>query len=361
MAQNSQISPNLQDQKVPVQKAGNGLFNAGNLIILAAVFLAAKFFLALALPRNNLIFASDLAPDNILKAVNEQRSLRNLAALNVNGKLSFAGQGKADDMQARHYFAHVDPAGHYIWDRIVAAGYSPYIQLGENLAIEFYDTDSLISAWMNSPTHRANILQEGFKDDGLSLAFGQSGQGQYHSAVVNAFGALAPAPRPKKTVAAPPPPKISIKPPAQPAPPQPAPAPGPAASPTKPQPAGPGPQPHPPTAPIVPPKGTETLAVNPGANFYFAPKTQTAPTAAPPAQTGNQIPVPAAVIGKKAAVSEYDSNRYLILFAGIILLFLALSDIKQAAEKKLAHVDKKINNLVVLVIALAVIAFMYWL
>ena len=108
-----------------------------------------------------------------------------------------AAQSKTDDMQARHYFAHVDPDGHYIWDKIVADGYTPYLELGENLAIEFYDTDSLISAWMNSPEHRANILNDGFQDQGMGLTFGNPATGQYHSAIANTFGTLAPAAKAK--------------------------------------------------------------------------------------------------------------------------------------------------------------------
>src|SRR5208337_2857559 len=66
---------------------------------------------------------------------------------------------------------------------------------GENLAIEFYDTDSLVSAWMNSPEHRANILNAGFQDQGMGLALGNPADGQYYSAITNTFGTLAPIPK----------------------------------------------------------------------------------------------------------------------------------------------------------------------
>lgn len=354
MEQNNQIDSNLKPKQALYKQAESGLLNAGNLAILLVLFLTAKFLAALIFPQDNLILASDLTPDNILTAVNQQRSLRNLVTLNTNSKLTFAGQSKADDMQARHYFAHIDPDGHYIWDRIMAAGYAPYVQLGENLAIEFYDTDSLVAAWMNSPTHRANILQEGFKDDGLGLAFGDNSQGRYHSAIVNTFGTLASAPKPKKTTASlpPAPPKVSSKPATPPPlPAKPVPAPPPPAAAAQPQ-----------TAPVssVPPKGTEIAVANPDANFYFPSKNQTIATATPKSQADNKVSAPGIVGNAAGGMKAYDSNRYLILIVGLVLLFLAGSDLKQAAEKKLAHVDKKINNLVVLLIALAVIAFMYW-
>ena len=91
----------------------------GFLLILLIVFAVLKLALALVLPRNA-AWASDLTINNILQAVNNQRSQRNLVTLNTDSRLSSAAQSKADDMQARHYFAHVDPDGHYIWDKIVS-------------------------------------------------------------------------------------------------------------------------------------------------------------------------------------------------------------------------------------------------
>ncbi len=304
-----------------------------------ALLVLLKINLSLLFPSHPTL-ASDLSLQNILNAVNEQRALRNLVTLNTNSKLSYAGQSKANDMQARHYFSHTDPDGKYIWDKIVAAGYTPYAQLGENLAIEFYDTESLIAAWMNSPTHRANILQEGFKDQGMGLAFGDSAVGQYHSAIANTFGALASAPQQK----APPPAPRAIVPPS--------PAPVPPVIPPAP------PTPLPPPTPKEPlPLRGEPLAINnPPPNFSVPdqsrdnPTTSTSPTKAV-VGTENQI-----------ESNTYKSNRYLILILGTALLLFLLHDLKQVAEQKFKqHFDKKTNNLLVLVIALIVIAYMYWI
>jgi len=162
----------LNTQKIDTNP---GLIKPHTVGLLLVFFLTVKLFLTIATPISRPL-ASDLTTDNILQAVNQQRSLRNLTTLNLNGKLAMAAQSKTDDMQARHYFAHVDPDGHYIWDKIVADGYTPYLELGENLAIEFYDTQSLVSAWMNSPEHRANILNDGFQDQGMGLTFGRRRQ-----------------------------------------------------------------------------------------------------------------------------------------------------------------------------------------
>ncbi len=133
--------------------------------------------------------ASDITTVNVSNAVNQERSQRNIGTLTYNLKLAAAADEKSRDMIARKYFAHVDPDGHYIWDRIVANGYSPYTMLGENLAIDFSDTAGLVAAWINSPTHRANLLNENFQDQGMGVAYGDTNSGEYSVAVTNTFGA----------------------------------------------------------------------------------------------------------------------------------------------------------------------------
>lgn len=324
------------------------------------VFVIIKILTLLVTPNENKGFASDLTIDNILNAVNRERSLRNLSTLNPNDKLSLAAQSKSDDMQARHFFAHVDPDGHYIWDKIVAAGYSPYLQLGENLAIEFYDTDSLVSAWMNSPTHRANILQESFRDQGMGINMGDVAIGQYHSAITNTFGTLATQNKstiqpttqtvPKtvtKIVIKPKPKTLSAETPT-----------------TTPVIAQELPNTLPTTSPIKTRGDFPVLAV---IEESFAlpnqsPDTSTSTTSTPPKSLEISQPQNA-VIGNSNSTKIVDSeiNRYLILICGIALLLLMLSNIRESVEKKFGSLDKKINNMVVLLISIIVIAFMYWL
>jgi uncharacterized protein YkwD len=347
------------DNFMDTQKKGLNSTNSGNqahllrnigFFILLAFFIYAKTFISPLFSTVQVTRASDLTTDNILKAINEQRSLRNLVTLNTNVLLGGAAQYKTDDMQLRHYFAHVDPDGHYIWDKIVALGYTPYLQLGENLAIEFYDTDSLVSAWMNSPTHRENLLNEGFRDQGMGLTFGDSSQGQYHSAIANTFGALAAYQQPKTV----------------------SPAPAPAPKTTAPSTLGadktssptPAPSPAPtPTAAPVAPRGTQDLAIsNPDANFVVPQShaTTTPSTSTVPAATTMPAEPVVGDAGQPSQTSN-DINRYLILVSGGALLLLMLFDIKKVVEKKLGSLDKKINNLVILLISLIVIGFIYWL
>ena len=143
------------------------------------------------LPASLSYAASYLDATDIMNRINQERSSRYIATLTTNNKLITAAQSKADDMIARGYFAHVDPDGKYVWPRIEAAGYQPYTTLGENLAMDFTSADELVAAWMNSPTHRANVLNDKFQDQGLALTSGDFAPDHYTTAVVSLFGTLA--------------------------------------------------------------------------------------------------------------------------------------------------------------------------
>lgn len=175
------------------------------------VLAIALVLLAIRLPLGQFfVSASDLTNENISMAINQERSQRSIPTLNYNTKLAAAADYKSRDMISRHYFSHTDPEGNYIWDKIAAEGYTPYIVLGENLAIDFSDTAGLVAAWIDSPTHRANILNPAFKDQGMAVAFGDTSAGQYSMAVTNTFGAQpapvpAPASKTSPTTTTPPP------------------------------------------------------------------------------------------------------------------------------------------------------------
>ena len=366
--------PNLQ----PVQEPKYHFFKKKSFGILMASFLVLRILTEVFYPNKNYTLASDLTPNNILNAVNKERSLRNLVILNTNDKLGTAAQSKATDMITRKYFAHVDPDGHYIWDKIVAAGYSPYAQLGENLAVEFYDTDSLMAAWMNSPTHRANILQEGFRDQGMGLGFGDVQEGQYYSSVANTFGTLAIS----KTIQAPKTttpsnndaPKVTPTKPVKTVPTNPKPTKP--TSTTTPTPQATSPVETPTTTPTATTDPTPTSIITPilvrgsetpkSVESNFALPVQNTATEITPTQSQPSLVAPTdsapAVIGTKdtTEITNYTVNRYLILICGIFLLLLLGTDIKTAIEKKFGSLDKKINNLALLVITLVVVAFMYW-
>ncbi|MDO8669157.1 MAG: CAP domain-containing protein [Candidatus Buchananbacteria bacterium] len=95
-----------------------------------------------------------------------------LAALTENQQLDIAAKLKVQDMFARQYFEHVSPTGGNISTLLDGVGYQ-FIAVGENLALGNYENDqALVQAWMDSPGHRANILNNRFREIGVAVAQG---------------------------------------------------------------------------------------------------------------------------------------------------------------------------------------------
>lgn len=170
--------------------------------LLIVVKLGAIFLLTYAPPLP--VYSSAITVENILTLTNESRRTSGVAALTLNNQLTQAAQAKANDMLAKQYFAHTTPDGHSPWDFITAAGYQ-YQAAGENLAVNFLQAEEVTAAWMDSPGHRANLLNSTFKDIGIGIASGNF-QGNNVTFVVQEFGtplvvaasqAPTPAPAPK--------------------------------------------------------------------------------------------------------------------------------------------------------------------
>lgn len=102
---------------------------------------------------------------------NKDRAAQNISELKTNSLLEKAAQMKADDMASKGYFAHNTPDGKTPWYWIQKAGYS-YVVAGENLAVNFVDSEDVQKAWMASPTHRANIVNSRFTEIGIATSTG---------------------------------------------------------------------------------------------------------------------------------------------------------------------------------------------
>jgi uncharacterized protein YkwD len=101
-----------------------------------------------------------------------RRQNGNLPALKENSLLDQAAQNKLNDMFKQQYFEHINPQDKGPSSLAIAVGYQ-YISIGENLALGFFDNDQdLLNAWMNSPGHRANILNSGFEEMGAAVGKG---------------------------------------------------------------------------------------------------------------------------------------------------------------------------------------------
>lgn len=103
--------------------------------------------------------------------INEERTHGQLENLTVSPILDQAAQMKADDMAKKSYFAHTSPDGQTMWNLLDTVQYQ-YDYAGENLAINFTDSKDVVMAWMNSPTHRANIVKPSYREVGTGLATG---------------------------------------------------------------------------------------------------------------------------------------------------------------------------------------------
>lgn len=137
---------------------------------LIAVKLFVTAFLFLAYPSLG-EFAS-INTSEILALTNTSRAQEGVAALTLNSQLNQAAQLKAQDMLADNYFAHTAPDGTKPWAFIKEAGYS-YSAAGENLAMDFTDANSVHTAFINSPTHKKNIINPKYSEMGIAIASGK--------------------------------------------------------------------------------------------------------------------------------------------------------------------------------------------
>lgn len=140
--------------------------------ILSAVFgLLALLSFEILLGRENASVAFDITTENIIKITNESRNAAAKSLLAENEKLSLAAEAKAGDMIANDYFSHTSPAGVTPWKWIESENYN-YDFAGENLAMDFRSVEAMEKAWMESPTHRANILNDKYKEMGVAVKEG---------------------------------------------------------------------------------------------------------------------------------------------------------------------------------------------
>lgn len=132
-------------------------------------------------------YATDITINKLLELTNEARTHEGLPPLKYNDKLAEAARNKAQDMFTYNYWAHYRPTdGTPPWHFITTAGYE-YEFAGENLAQGFLFSDAVLSGWMNSDTHRANILRPEYDDVGFAVLNGILNN-QETTLVVQMFG-----------------------------------------------------------------------------------------------------------------------------------------------------------------------------
>jgi uncharacterized protein YkwD len=107
----------------------------------------------------------------VLRLVNAARTGSGCAALSTNSALTRAAREHSSDMARNGYFSHTSLDGRTAADRIRAAGYAGRIT-GENIAAGQTTAKSAMDAWMESPGHRANILNCGYRHIGIGHVTG---------------------------------------------------------------------------------------------------------------------------------------------------------------------------------------------
>ncbi|MEZ5320511.1 MAG: CAP domain-containing protein [Microthrixaceae bacterium] len=107
--------------------------------------------------------------------VNRERAANGLGPVTQCRRLSLAAQAHSDDQAAHTTMSHTGSDGSSPADRVTAAGYV-WTTIGENVAYGYDDEDEVMTAWMNSPGHRANILDADFTNLGLGRTLASNGR-----------------------------------------------------------------------------------------------------------------------------------------------------------------------------------------
>lgn len=174
-----------------------------SIFILLFLLIKVIFSFNLILVKQSSLFA-DVSAQRIIALTNEVREQYNLPLVQEDLLLNKAAQEKAEDMFKNKYFGHFSPTGVSPWYWIDQSGYD-YYYAGENLAMNFLDTEEVIKGWLNSPSHRENLLNKDYKDMGIAVVSGDfNNEGINRILVVQMFGSKAKSSVPVAMAQAPP-------------------------------------------------------------------------------------------------------------------------------------------------------------
>lgn len=146
---------------------------------------------------NNMVSGLD-----ILNITNNERVALSLKPYTSNMLLDRIASLRADDLFANQYFEHESPDGKSAPELAPVVGYK-YLYIGENLAMgDFYTDAEIVNAWMDSPGHKANILNDKYTELGVAIKEGEY-KGGTTVIAVQIFGRpLASCPEPSAQIKA---------------------------------------------------------------------------------------------------------------------------------------------------------------
>ena len=147
-------------------------------VVLLVVLKVITVFVSFNIPNN--IFFADITKIALENFVNQTRQSYGLQPLAESQKLDQAAQLKAENMVVNDYFAHTSPQGITPWYWFTHVEYN-YKYAGENLAVGFFDSEEVYNAWLNSPSHKSNIINPNYKEVGTAVL---TGYGENNAIVV---------------------------------------------------------------------------------------------------------------------------------------------------------------------------------
>jgi uncharacterized protein YkwD len=159
--------------------------------VLAILFFISSFFIPasrdfLKNVASKVSSLADVLSSVLVIQTNEFRSTNNESLLIESPLLTSAAQMKANDMAIKGYFSHVAPNGDKPWFWFKKIGYK-YSYAGENLAVDFTESEDVTEGWINSAKHKANLLNKNFTEIGIGVAKGMF-EGHETTFVVQFFG-----------------------------------------------------------------------------------------------------------------------------------------------------------------------------
>lgn len=127
--------------------------------------------------------------NRVIALTNAQRTQNGLAPLVLDARLSQAAQGHSVDMALNDYFGHAGSNGSTSGQRVLATGYE-YRVTAENIAAGHATPEAVVQGWMDSPGHRANILNPYVQNIGVGYHFlpNDTGVSNYYSYWTQVFG-----------------------------------------------------------------------------------------------------------------------------------------------------------------------------
>ncbi len=114
----------------------------------------------------------------VVDLVNKERAAAGLSALKVNATLANVAETKAADLRDENYFDHQSPKYGSPFDMMHQFGIT-YTSAGENIAKGQRTPDEVMNGWMNSPGHRANILNSSYTEIGVGYVTDSNGTGYW--------------------------------------------------------------------------------------------------------------------------------------------------------------------------------------